>query len=87
MDYFPAHRPLHQASSTPRLRQRSTPHEHQAAGSNATGSGPHKVTVETNSAPGISGTDETATGKGLLVGAGCPYCSNAAWEYKSMNVQ
>ena len=31
--------------------------------------------------------DETATGKGLLVGAGCPYCSNAAWEYKSMNVQ
>ena len=30
--------------------------------------------------------DETATGKGLLVGAGCPYYSNAAWEYKSMNV-
>ena len=30
--------------------------------------------------------DETATGKGLLVGAGCPYCSNAAWEYKSMNI-
>ena len=30
--------------------------------------------------------DQTATGKGLLVGAGCPYCSNSAWEYKSMNV-
>jgi dienelactone hydrolase len=30
--------------------------------------------------------DQTATGKGLLVGAGCPYCSNAAWEYKSMNI-
>ena len=30
--------------------------------------------------------DQTATGKGLLVGAGCPYCSNASWEYKSMNV-
>jgi hypothetical protein len=30
--------------------------------------------------------DETATGKGLLVGASCPYCGNATWEYKSMNV-
>jgi hypothetical protein len=30
--------------------------------------------------------DLTATGKGLLVGAGCPYCANAAWEYKSVNV-
>jgi hypothetical protein len=30
--------------------------------------------------------DETATGKGLLVGAGCPYCSDAAWEVKSANV-
>jgi len=30
--------------------------------------------------------DLTATGKGLLVGAGCPYCSDSAWEYKSMNV-
>jgi hypothetical protein len=30
--------------------------------------------------------DQTMTGKGLLVGAGCPYCSNAAWEYKSMNL-
>ena len=30
--------------------------------------------------------DQTATGKGLLVGASCPYCSNASWEYKSMNV-
>jgi dienelactone hydrolase len=30
--------------------------------------------------------DETATGKGLLVGAGCPYCSNSAWEYKSAHL-
>ena len=30
--------------------------------------------------------DQTMTGKGLLVGASCPYCSNAAWEYKSMNI-
>jgi dienelactone hydrolase len=30
--------------------------------------------------------DETATGKGLLVGATCPYCSNSVWEYKSVNV-
>jgi hypothetical protein len=30
--------------------------------------------------------DETATGKGLLVGASCPYCSDSAWEYKSKNV-
>jgi len=30
--------------------------------------------------------DESATGKGLLVGAACPYCSGGAWEYKSMNV-
>ena len=30
--------------------------------------------------------DETATGKGLLVGAGCPYCSGGAWEYKSAHV-
>jgi hypothetical protein len=30
--------------------------------------------------------DQTVTGKGLLVGTACPYCSNAAWEYKSMNV-
>ncbi|HEY8925602.1 MAG TPA: hypothetical protein VIU64_14545, partial [Polyangia bacterium] len=29
--------------------------------------------------------DETATGKGLLVGSGCSYCSNSAWEVKSMN--
>ncbi len=29
--------------------------------------------------------DQTVTGKGLLVGTSCPYCSNAAWEYKSMN--
>ncbi len=31
--------------------------------------------------------DTTATGKGLLVGAGCSYCSNSAWEVKSMNIQ
>jgi len=30
--------------------------------------------------------DQTATGKGLLVGASCPYCSDSAWEYKSMNI-
>jgi dienelactone hydrolase len=30
--------------------------------------------------------DETATGKGLLVGASCPYCKGGDWEYKSMNV-
>jgi dienelactone hydrolase len=30
--------------------------------------------------------DETATGKGLLVGAGCPYCSDSAWEYKSAHI-
>jgi len=30
--------------------------------------------------------DETATGKGLLVGAGCSYCSDAAWEVKSAHI-
>ncbi|HTQ03071.1 MAG TPA: hypothetical protein VMI54_04415 [Polyangiaceae bacterium] len=30
--------------------------------------------------------DETATGKGLLVGSSCPYCSDSAWEVKSMNL-
>jgi hypothetical protein len=30
--------------------------------------------------------DETATGKGLLVGASCPYCNDSAWEYKSKNI-
>ncbi len=30
--------------------------------------------------------DETATGKGVLVGAGCTYCSDSAWEVKSMNL-
>jgi hypothetical protein len=30
--------------------------------------------------------DETATGKGLLVGAGCTYCKDSAWEVKSKNV-
>jgi hypothetical protein len=30
--------------------------------------------------------DETATGKGLLVGSSCPYCSDSAWEVKSANL-
>jgi hypothetical protein len=30
--------------------------------------------------------DETATGKGLLVGGDCPYCSDSAWEVKSANL-
>jgi hypothetical protein len=30
--------------------------------------------------------DETATGKGLLVGAGCTYCTDSAWEVKSKNL-
>jgi hypothetical protein len=30
--------------------------------------------------------DETATGKGLLVGSSCAYCSNTAWEVKSNNL-
>ena len=30
--------------------------------------------------------DETATGKGLLVGPDCPYCSDSAWEVMSANV-
>lgn len=30
--------------------------------------------------------DETATGKGLLVGPSCPYCSDGAWEVKSKNL-
>jgi hypothetical protein len=30
--------------------------------------------------------DETATGKGLLVGATCPYCSGGAWETMSKNL-
>jgi hypothetical protein len=30
--------------------------------------------------------DETATGKGLLVGSDCPYCGDSAWEVKSANV-
>ena len=31
--------------------------------------------------------DETATGKGLLVGSGCKYCNTSGWEFKSANVQ
>ena len=30
--------------------------------------------------------DLTATGKGLLVGSGCTYCTNSAWEVKSANL-
>ncbi|HEY5955377.1 MAG TPA: hypothetical protein VIV60_02440, partial [Polyangiaceae bacterium] len=30
--------------------------------------------------------DETATGKGRLVGSGCSYCTNSAWEVKSKNI-
>jgi hypothetical protein len=30
--------------------------------------------------------DETATGKGLLVGAGCSYCQNSAWEVMSNKI-
>ncbi len=30
--------------------------------------------------------DETATGKGLLVGSTCSYCSDSAWEVKSANL-
>jgi hypothetical protein len=30
--------------------------------------------------------DLTATGKGLLVGTGCSYCRDSAWEVKSANV-
>ena len=31
--------------------------------------------------------DTTATGKGLLIGSSCPYCSDSAWEVKSQNIQ
>jgi hypothetical protein len=30
--------------------------------------------------------DESATGKGLLVGAECPYCTDGAWEVLSANL-
>ena len=30
--------------------------------------------------------DETATGKGLLVGAGCSYCKDSAWEVMSEKI-
>jgi hypothetical protein len=30
--------------------------------------------------------DQGATGKGALVGAGCSYCSNNAWEVKSAHL-
>ncbi len=30
--------------------------------------------------------DETATGKGVLVGSSCSYCSDSAWEVKSQNL-
>lgn len=31
--------------------------------------------------------DETATGKGALVGASCPYCSDSTWDVQSTNVE
>jgi hypothetical protein len=31
--------------------------------------------------------DETATGKGVLVGAGCCYCRDSTWEVKSANIR
>jgi dienelactone hydrolase len=31
--------------------------------------------------------DTSATGKGVLVGSMCTYCTNSAWEVKSMNIQ
>lgn len=31
--------------------------------------------------------DTTATGKGVLVGSTCTYCTNSAWEKKSMGIQ
>ena len=30
--------------------------------------------------------DEGATGKGVLIGASCTYCTNSAWEVKSKNI-
>jgi dienelactone hydrolase len=30
--------------------------------------------------------DESETGKGLLVGPGCPYCSDVAWDVRSSNL-
>jgi hypothetical protein len=31
--------------------------------------------------------DESATGKGLLIGAHCPYCMDSAWDVKSAHVK
>ncbi|HXU03397.1 MAG TPA: alpha/beta hydrolase, partial [Polyangia bacterium] len=31
--------------------------------------------------------DTGATGKGVLVGSACTYCTNSAWEVKSMGIQ
>jgi hypothetical protein len=31
--------------------------------------------------------DESATGKGLLIGAHCPYCTDSAWDVKSAHVK
>lgn len=30
--------------------------------------------------------DETATGKGMLVGSGCPFCSDSSWQVSSANL-
>jgi hypothetical protein len=31
--------------------------------------------------------DESATGKGMLIGPACPYCRDSAWDVKSANVK
>ena len=31
--------------------------------------------------------DESATGKGMLIGPACPYCKDSAWDVKSANVK
>jgi dienelactone hydrolase len=31
--------------------------------------------------------DESATGKGMLIGPNCPYCRDSAWDVKSANVK
>ena len=66
-----------------------------AAGTKVSGSGPDQVTVETNADSAIDVAwlnwrlkgDETATGKGVLVGSGCQYCTDSAWEVKSANLE
>jgi hypothetical protein len=31
--------------------------------------------------------DESATGKGLLIGGSCPYCKDSTWDVKAANVK